>query len=124
MAILIMAEILIVRSAIAGRNFPISLSALTAWRRYGSWPRRSTMMVASDLRSRPVNGCLGVHIAIGNLKAYLLGTFHGVSGRYLQKLLNEFVYRFNRRFREAEIPLRLLNACMDHRPIRLADETG
>jgi hypothetical protein len=65
-----------------------------------------------------------MHIAIGNLKAYLLGTFHGVSGRYPQEYLNEFVYRFNRRFREAEIPLRLLNACMDHRPIRLADEKG
>ena len=50
---------------------------------------------------------LWVHIAIGNLKAYLLGTFHGVSGQYLQEYLNEFVYRFNRRFWEAELPLRL-----------------
>ncbi len=26
-----------------------------------------------------------VHIAIGNLKTFLLGTFHGVSGKYLQE---------------------------------------
>ena len=38
-----------------------------------------------------------VHIAIGNLKVFLLGTFHGVSGKYLQKYLGEFCYRFNRR---------------------------
>lgn len=65
-----------------------------------------------------------VHIAIGNLKAFLLGTFHGVTGTYLQEYLDEFVYRFNRRFREAGLPLRLLNACMDHRPVRLLAEKG
>jgi hypothetical protein len=41
-----------------------------------------------------------VHIAIGNLKAFLLGTFHGVTGKFLQEYLNEFCYRFNRRFVE------------------------
>ena len=46
-----------------------------------------------------------VHIAIGNLKAYLLGTFLGVTGKYLQEYLDEFVYRFNRRFWEPELPL-------------------
>ena len=33
-----------------------------------------------------------VHIAIGNLKTFLLGTFHGVSRKYLQEYLNEFCY--------------------------------
>jgi hypothetical protein len=32
-----------------------------------------------------------VHIAIGNLKTFLLGTFHGVTGNYLQEYLNDFV---------------------------------
>ena len=50
-----------------------------------------------------------VHIAIGNLKAFLLGTFHGVTGKFLQEYLNEFCYRFNRRQMEREIPNRLLN---------------
>ena len=57
-----------------------------------------------------------VHIAIGNLKAFLLGTFHGVSGKYLQEYLNEFCYRFNRRFVEKQIPNRLLNLAIIHAP--------
>jgi hypothetical protein len=60
-----------------------------------------------------------VHIAIGNLKAFLLGTYHGVSSRYLQEYLNEFCYRFNRREWEAQLPLRLLNACLTHTQVKL-----
>ncbi len=60
-----------------------------------------------------------VHIAIGNLKTFLLGTFHGVSGKYLQEYLNEFCYRYNRRFFESEIPNRLLNLAIIHSPIKL-----
>ena len=39
-----------------------------------------------------------IHIAFSNLKSWLLGTHHGVSHRHLQAYLNEFVFRFNRRF--------------------------
>jgi hypothetical protein len=39
-----------------------------------------------------------VHIMTGNLKTFLNGTFHGVSHRSLQDYINEFCYRFNRRF--------------------------
>lgn len=60
-----------------------------------------------------------VHIAIGNLKAFLLGTYHGVSPRYLQEYLNKFCHRFSRRMQEAELPLRLLNACPTHTQIEL-----
>lgn len=58
-----------------------------------------------------------VHVVIANLKRFLLGTFHGTSNRYVQEYLNEFCYRFNRRFWEAEIPNRLMKLCVDHRPI-------
>ena len=58
-----------------------------------------------------------VHIAIANLKRCLLGTYHGTSNRYLQDYLNEFCYRFNRRFWEAEIPNRLIRLCLQHRPV-------
>jgi len=61
-----------------------------------------------------------VHITIGNLKTFLPGTYHGVSGKYLQEYLNEFCYRFNRRRMLHELPLRLLNACVEHVPIRHA----
>lgn len=39
-----------------------------------------------------------IHIAFSNLKTWLLGTHHGVSHHHLQAYLNEFVFRFNRRF--------------------------
>lgn len=40
-----------------------------------------------------------VHLVISNVKAWLLGTFHGsVSKKHLPAYLNEYVFRFNRRF--------------------------
>ncbi len=47
-----------------------------------------------------------------------LYTFHGVSGKYLQEYLDEFCYRFNRRFFEKEIPNRLLNLAIIHSPLQ------
>jgi len=38
-----------------------------------------------------------VHLFFSNLKAWLNGTFHGVSGRYLRLYVQEHTYRFNRR---------------------------
>jgi hypothetical protein len=64
-----------------------------------------------------MNGSLGSNIAIGNLKVFLLGTFHGISGRYRQEYLNEFCYRFNRRQIEKEIPNRLLILAITHTPV-------
>ena len=39
-----------------------------------------------------------VHVAISNLKKNLLVINHMVSEKYLQKYLNEFVYKLNRRY--------------------------
>ena len=40
-----------------------------------------------------------IHLAFSNLKAWLQGTHHGaVSPKHLQTYLNEFTFRFNRRF--------------------------
>jgi len=39
-----------------------------------------------------------VHLVFSNLKTWLLGTHHGVSPQHLQAYLDEFVFRFNRRF--------------------------
>ncbi len=39
-----------------------------------------------------------VHIAFSNLKTWLKGCHHGVSPQHLQAYLNEFAFRFNRRF--------------------------
>lgn len=39
-----------------------------------------------------------IHLVFGNLKTWLLGAHHGVSPQHLQAYLNEFTFRFNRRF--------------------------
>ncbi len=59
-----------------------------------------------------------VHLVISNFKRFILGTFHGVSGKYLQEYLNEFCYRFNRRHCESELPARLLGVCATHLPVK------
>ena len=39
-----------------------------------------------------------IHIAFSNLKTWLMGTHHGVSKQHLPAYLNEYTFRFNRRF--------------------------
>jgi transposase-like protein len=39
-----------------------------------------------------------IHLIFSNLKTWINGTHHGVSQQHLQAYLNEFVFRFNRRF--------------------------
>ena len=53
-----------------------------------------------------------VHILIGNVKSFISGTYHGVSHKHLQCYLNEFCYRFNRRFNENQLLDRILTACL------------
>jgi transposase-like protein len=43
-----------------------------------------------------------IHRVFGNLKAWIIGTFHGVSPKHMQAYLNEYVFRFNRRFKPWE----------------------
>lgn len=62
-----------------------------------------------------------VHIAISNAKRFLLGTYHGVSTKYLQAYLDEYCYRFNRRAWEPQLALRLLTACAVAKPATLAE---
>ena len=53
-----------------------------------------------------------VHTLIGNVKNAFRATFHGVSAKHLQRYLDEFMYRFNRRFWESQLFDRLLNTCL------------
>jgi DNA-directed RNA polymerase subunit RPC12/RpoP len=39
-----------------------------------------------------------VHIAISNSKSLLRDTYHGIKSEFLQEYLNEFCYKFNRRY--------------------------
>jgi len=58
-----------------------------------------------------------VHIIISNAKAFITGTFHGLDDKHIQRYLDEFCYRFNRRHREAELFDRLLLACASAPPL-------
>lgn len=39
-----------------------------------------------------------IHLIFSNLKTWIQGTHHGISQQHLQTYLNEFTFRFNRRF--------------------------
>jgi transposase-like protein len=49
-----------------------------------------------------------IHLVFSNLKTWINGTHHGVSEKHLQAYLNEFVFRFNRRF----YPMTAFNAVL------------
>jgi transposase-like protein len=61
------------------------------------------------------------HIVISNAKAFILGTFHGLREMHIQRYLDEFCYRFNRRHHETETFDRLLFACASAPPTTLAE---
>jgi hypothetical protein len=53
-----------------------------------------------------------VHITLGNLKRFLLGTHHQVEGKHLDRYVAEFNYRLNRRSMEQDQMTRLLRATL------------
>ena len=53
-----------------------------------------------------------LHIIISNAKSFIDGTYHGLDKKHLQRYLDEFCYRFNRRWFQSGIFSRLLDACV------------
>jgi len=53
-----------------------------------------------------------VHIVIGNLKRFILGTHHHADPKYLRLYVAEYCYRLNRRFHEDDLFEHLLKACL------------
>jgi Zn ribbon nucleic-acid-binding protein len=56
-----------------------------------------------------------VHIAISNAKRMLLDVFHDIKPEYLQSYLNEFCYKFNRRYFGERLFDRLVIASVTHK---------
>jgi len=56
-----------------------------------------------------------VHIAISNAKRILLDIYHDIKPKYLQNYLNEFCYKFNRRYFGEDLFDRLLIACVSYK---------
>lgn len=76
-------------------------------------------MVATDDEVLPK-----VHIVIANLKMWLRGTYNCLPSKHLQRYLDEFVFRFNRRWKLENIFEKLLLRCITTPSITYADLTG
>lgn len=75
----------------------------------------------------PLPGKLGceklpwLHTFVSLIRRFLMGTYHGVSPKFLQLYLDEIAFRANRRFYEKSIWKSLVRACFSTPPLRLAD---
>ena len=72
-----------------------------AWGGYASLPDRGYrhLPVAAQDDPSVAEDFLPIsHLIFSNLKSWLRGCHHGVSPQHLQAYLNEFTFRFNRRF--------------------------
>lgn len=65
-----------------------------------------------------------VHIVIANLKMWLRGTYNCLPSKHLQHYLDEFIFRFNRRWKIDNIFDKLLVRCVMAPSFTYADLTG
>ena len=65
-----------------------------------------------------------VHIVIANLKMWLRGTFNRYPEKHIQKNLDEFSFRFNRRWNLENIFDKLLYRCLLTNTVTFAELTG
>lgn len=79
---------------------------------------RKTLHKEKDTRLAWVNK------AISLAKRFILGTYHGVSGKHLQHYLDEFCFRWNRRYFQNGVFMRLLATALWSEPIHYAALTG
>ena len=79
----------------------------------------NTSTNTSDDKSLPK-----VHIVIANLKMWLRGTYNCLPSKHLQKYLDEFIFRFNRRWNLDNIFDKLLVRCVSAPSFTYADLTG
>lgn len=80
---------------------PGSLIRTDGWQGYNNLERmgygHAPLVVAGD-HTLTEKHLPMVHIVFSNLKTWLRGTHHGVSPQHIQAYLNEYAFRFNRRF--------------------------
>ncbi len=65
-----------------------------------------------------------VHIVVANLKMWLRGTYNCLPTSHLQNYLDEFAFRFNRRWKLENIFDKLLLRCLNTNTITYADLKG
>ncbi len=62
-----------------------------------------------------------VHTMLANIKGNIRGIHKGVSHKHLQRYLDEFCYRFNRKFWEDQLFGRVPCACMNTRTVSYSE---
>lgn len=78
-----------------------------------------------DTDIQPLPGKLGceklpwLHTFVSLSRRFLMGTYHGVSPKYLQLYLDELTFRANRRFNRGTIWKSLINARTFAQPAEL-----
>ncbi len=90
------------RGAIDARETTVRTDGLPSYRGLRKAGVRHRPRVQRDPR-RAAKLLPWVHTVASNLKTWLRGTFHGVSPEHLPRYLDEFSYRFDRRWREEEL---------------------
>jgi len=92
-----------VRGVIDPTQTTVRTDGFQGYRRLSKVGVRHERLVQGTDPARSAEILPWVHRIFGNLKTWLRGTFHGVSGKHLPRYLAEFVYRFDRRWREGEL---------------------
>src|ERR1039457_1681324 len=86
---------------VGGAGMPGAAPVPAAWSAYGSLRARGYdhHAIAECGDPEVAEEFLPIsHLVFSNLKTWLNGIHHGVSAKHLQAYLNEFTFRFNRRF--------------------------
>ena len=81
-------------------------------------------VIVSKDKERALETLKWVHTVISNAKAFIAGTFHGLDRDHLQRYLDEYCYRFNRRQWEQQLFNRLLTACAVGTPVTYYELVG
>jgi len=106
-----------VRGAIEGHRTTVRTDGLDGYRPLAEVGIEHERIVVGPDRSRGVKLFPWSHAVFSNLKSWLRGTFHGVSRKHLPRYLDEFVYRFNERWREKELFDRVLGRALQADPL-------
>ncbi len=92
-----------VRGVIDASQATVRSDGLASYRPLSRVGVRHERRVQGPDKARSTEILPWVHLLFANLKAWIRGTFHGISKKHMQRYLDEFVYRFNRRWREGEL---------------------
>ncbi len=97
-----------------------------AWQGYAGLPRRGFHHRSETQGSaeRAAELLPWAHTIFSNLKTWLRGTYHGVSNKHLERYLQEFVYRFNRRHFEIALLEHVIRAAATAPPLTYGQLTA